>query len=91
MQENLAATNQSNHFFIQSEYDDVIWVDPERLSGAPCFKGMRVPIANLFDYLEGGDSIDNFLDAFEGVTREQVIRVLDHCVDRHLKQDKCNI
>lgn len=85
MQEHLAAANQSNHFFIQSEYDDVIWVDPERLSGAPCFKGTRVPIENLFDYLEGGNSIDNFLDAFEGVTREQVIRVLELSRENLLK------
>ena len=77
MQENLTITNQPNPIFIQSKCDDVIWVDPERLSGAPCFKGTRVPIANLFDYLEGGDSIDDFLDAFEGVSREQVIKVLE--------------
>jgi uncharacterized protein (DUF433 family) len=85
MQENLAITNQPNHFFIRSECDDVIWVDSERLSGAPCFKGTRVPIANLFDYLEGGDDIDDFLDAFEGVSREQVVKVLELARENLLK------
>lgn len=55
----------------------IIWTDPERLSGAPCFDGTRVPIKNLFDYLAGGESIDEFLEGFPGVTREQVEAVLD--------------
>ena len=42
----------------------VVKVDPEIMSGAPCFAGTRVPIQNLIDYLEGGDSIDEFLDGF---------------------------
>jgi uncharacterized protein (DUF433 family) len=54
-----------------------IWTDPERMSGAPCFYGTRVPIKNLFDYIEGGHTIDDFLDGFEGVTREQVVGVLE--------------
>lgn len=77
MQESLVTTNKSNPFFVREEYEDIIWVDPERLSGAPCFKGTRVPIQNLFDYLKGGDDINDFLDAFEGVSREQVIKVLE--------------
>jgi uncharacterized protein (DUF433 family) len=40
----------------------VIKIDPEIMSGAPCFAGTRVPIQNLIDYLEGGDSIEEFLD-----------------------------
>jgi len=55
----------------------LIWTDPERMSGAPCFYGSRVPIKNLFDYIEGGHTIDDFLDGFEGVTREQVVGVLE--------------
>ena len=55
-----------------SVLDLVMWQDPERMSGAPCFNGTRVPIKNFFDYIEGGDTIDEFLDAFPGVTREQV-------------------
>ncbi len=51
----------------------VAWQDSERLSGAPCFTNTRVPIKTLFDYLEAGDSIYDFLDAFPGVTQDQVI------------------
>ncbi len=54
----------------------VINIDPEILGGTPVFYGTRVPIKNLFDYLETGDSIDTFLDDFEGVRREQVIKLL---------------
>jgi uncharacterized protein (DUF433 family) len=45
----------------------VVKVDPEIMSGAPCFAGTRVPIQNLIDYLEGGDSIDEFLEDFPSV------------------------
>ena len=55
----------------------VINIDPEILGGTPVFYGTRVPIKNLFDYLETGDSIDSFLDEFDGVSREQVIRLLE--------------
>jgi uncharacterized protein (DUF433 family) len=46
------------------------------MGGTPVFKGTRVPIKNLFDYLEGGDSMDIFLDDFPTVEREQVLGVL---------------
>ncbi len=55
----------------------VINIDPEILGGTPVFFGTRVPIKNLFDYLETGDSIEIFLEDFEGVSRNQVIRVLE--------------
>lgn len=55
----------------------VINIDPEILGGTPVFFGTRVPVKNLFDYLETGDSIDVFLEDFEGVGREQVIKVLE--------------
>ncbi len=51
--------------------------DPEKMSGTPVFYGTRVPIKNLFDCLEGGESVDEFLDQFPTVTREQVLGVLD--------------
>lgn len=54
----------------------VIHIDPEILGGTPVFYGTRVPIKNLFDYLESGETIDYFLDDFEGVQREQVVKVL---------------
>ena len=52
------------------------------MSGAPCFSGTRVPIQNLIDYLEGGDSIGEFLDGFPTVSREQVIAFLEEAKDR---------
>ena len=55
----------------------IIVVDPEIQSGAPVFAGTRVPIQNLFDYLEEGDSLDVFLDQFPTVTREMAIAVLE--------------
>ena len=55
----------------------IIWINPERLSGAPCFYGTRVPLKNLFDFLEGGDSLAEFLEGFPGVSREQAVAVLE--------------
>lgn len=55
----------------------IINIDPEILGGTPVFYGTRVPIKNLFDYLETGETIDYFLDDFEGVKREQVVRLLE--------------
>jgi len=55
----------------------VINIDPEILGGTPVFFGTRVPIKNLFDYLETGDSIDIFLEDFNGVSKSQVIRLLE--------------
>lgn len=51
--------------------------DPERLGGKPCFRGTRVPVDALSGNLESGVSLDEFLDAFEGVSREQAVGVLD--------------
>ncbi|HWK30711.1 MAG TPA: DUF433 domain-containing protein [Terriglobales bacterium] len=53
-----------------------IQVDPEILGGVPCFSGTRVPVQNLFDFLERGSSIEDFLSAFPTVKREHVIDVL---------------
>jgi uncharacterized protein (DUF433 family) len=57
--------------------DEAIWVSPQRLSGAPCFRGTRVPVQSLIDLLEGGESIDDFLELYPGITRQQVLTVLD--------------
>jgi len=62
---------------IQGVSQSVIKIDPEIMSGAPCFAGTRVPIQNLIDYLEGGDSIEDFLEGFPSVSREQVIAFLE--------------
>lgn len=55
----------------------LINIDPEILGGTPVFYGTRVPIKNLFDYLESGESIETFLSDFEGVKKEQVVRILE--------------
>ena len=55
----------------------VIQIDPEILSGIPTFQGTRVPIKNLIDYLEGGDTIYEFLDDFPTVSRQQVVTFLE--------------
>jgi uncharacterized protein (DUF433 family) len=56
---------------------DVVHSDPEIMSGTPVFVGTRVPVYNLFDYLEAGDSLDKFLASFPSVTREQAIAALE--------------
>lgn len=55
-----------------------VWQNPHRMSGALCFANTRVPVSSLFENLEGGVSLDECLDAFEGVTREQAVAVLEH-------------
>jgi uncharacterized protein (DUF433 family) len=55
----------------------VIHSDPEILGGTPVFEGTRVPLKNLTDYLQGGHSLDEFLDDFPSVTRKQAIAALD--------------
>ena len=56
---------------------EFIQVDPAILSGNPVFKGTRVPVQCLFDHLEKGISLDEFLEDFPSVTKEQVIAVLE--------------
>lgn len=56
---------------------DLIEVNLEKMSGAPCFTGTRVPVAHLFDYLEAGESVDEFLTDFPTVNREQVLGLLE--------------
>jgi len=55
----------------------VVHSDPEILSGTPVFAGTRVPFQALLDYLEGGDSLTEFLDDFPTVTREQAVAALE--------------
>lgn len=54
-----------------------VTIDPEVQSGAPVFAGTRVPIQNLFDYLEAGDPLEVFLDQFPSVSREMAVAVLE--------------
>jgi uncharacterized protein (DUF433 family) len=58
-------------------HSNVINIDKEIMGGTPVFFGTRVPIKNLFDYLETSDSIETFLEGFESVSREQVVKILE--------------
>jgi predicted Fe-S protein YdhL (DUF1289 family)/uncharacterized protein (DUF433 family) len=55
----------------------IVHSDPEILGGVPVFVGTRVPVKTLYDYLEAGDTLDEFLDDFPAVTREQAIAALE--------------
>lgn len=57
--------------------DPLITSSPDRLGGTPVFTGTRVPVQSLIDYLEGGESLDDFLDQFPSVSREHAIAVLE--------------
>jgi uncharacterized protein (DUF433 family) len=57
--------------------DSVIVQDPEIHSGEPVFRGTRVPFQTLLDYLEGGETLDEFLKQYPGVSREQAIAALE--------------
>lgn len=54
----------------------IVHSDPEILGGTPVFVGTRVPVRSLFDYLEGGDALDEFLDDFPSVAREQAVAAI---------------
>jgi len=60
----------------------VVTRDPDVMGGAAVFRGTRVPVQTLLDYLEAGDSIDEFLRGFPSVTREQVVAFLEAAKDR---------
>ena len=60
-----------------AEPKQILQSDPEILGGAPVFVGTRVPVQNLIDYLEAGDSLDDFLADFPAVTREQAVAALE--------------
>ena len=56
--------------------------DPEIMSGALCFTGTRVPVQNLFEYLEGSSSLGDFLEDFPSIRRERAVAVLEAAKDR---------
>lgn len=66
---------------------NLIEVNPQKMSGTPVFQGTRVPIQNLFDCLEEGETIDQFLDQFPTVTREQVNGILELSKERLLQSE----
>lgn len=59
----------------------IVTIDPDVLGGTPVFAGTRVPIQTLFDYIEGGDTIDAFLSGFPTVGKQQVIALLEQGKD----------
>ncbi len=59
----------------------VVHSDPDILGGTPVFVGTRVPVQSLFDYLEGGETLDEFLRQFPSVKREQAVAALDQARD----------
>ena len=67
-----------------AQKSNVITADPEVMSGAPVFRGTRVLAQTLIEYLEAGDSIDDFLEGFPSVAREQVIAFLEETKTRVL-------
>jgi len=60
-----------------ADTQSVIIQDPEILSGEPVFRGTRVPFQTLLDYLEGGETLDEFLEQYPGVSRENAIAALE--------------
>ena len=56
---------------------ELIETNPEKLGGVPVFFGTRVPIFHLFEYLESGETLDEFLDQFPTVSREQALGILE--------------
>jgi len=69
----------------RSDLSRVVQSNAETMGGTPVFAGTRVPLQNLIDALEGGDSIDEFLEAFPSVRREQVIAVIEAGKDKILE------
>ena len=70
------------------DMSNVTQIDPEILNGTPIFQGTRVPVKNLFDYLEGGSSVDDFIDDFPAVKKEQVIKFLEELREETTKKPK---
>jgi uncharacterized protein (DUF433 family) len=64
--------------------DEIVWVDPDRMSGEPCFNGTRVPVQALIDHIEGNSTLDDFLNGFPSVTRQQAIRFIELAKDNLL-------
>ena len=63
----------------------ILHSDPEILGGTPVFVGTRVPVQSLFDHLEAGESIDDFIEGFPSVRREQVIALLERSCQELLR------
>ena len=67
-------------------HNDVITKDPNVLGGTPVFLGTRVPFQNLLDYLEAGQTLDEFVDDFPTVSRETAVQALEHAKELVIKR-----
>ncbi len=63
---------------------EVITRDPEVMHGTPAFRGTRVPVQTLFDYIENGESLDDFLEGFPTISRDLAIQALEECKELRL-------
>ena len=66
----------------KDKFNQVVWINPDRMSGAPCFSGTRVPVQMLLDHLKHGDTIDDFLEGAPTVTRQQAELFLDYASEQ---------
>jgi uncharacterized protein (DUF433 family) len=66
---------------------EVYHSEPEIMGGTPVFRGTRVPVQTLLDYLEGGHTLDSFLEGFPGVSREQAVAFLEMAKEALLATD----
>jgi len=64
----------------------VVTIDQQIMHGTPCFTGTRVPVQSLLDFIEAGDTLDQFLQAFPRVQREQAVRFLEMAKDQLLAE-----
>jgi len=64
--------------------NELVWVDAERLSGTPCFKGTRVPVQALIDHIEGNSTLKDFLAGFPSVSRKRAIQFIELAKDNLL-------
>ncbi|MDB6023190.1 MAG: hypothetical protein JWQ04_3047 [Pedosphaera sp.] len=62
----------------------VVKIDPEIMSGTPCFAGTRVPVRALLDYIEGGETLNEFLEQYPTVSRKQAVAFLEQASERLL-------
>jgi len=57
--------------------DQIVWADPGRMGGTHCFRGTRVPVQTLIDHIQGNATLEQFLDGFPPVSREQAIQFIE--------------
>lgn len=81
----IRAIGYAPYFCYSKGMSKVIQVDPEVMGGTPVFQGTRVPVQTLFDYIEGKETIDEFLEDFPSVKKDQVIQLLEELKKQALR------